>query len=225
MEIINLKQAANKQEDFDNCDKHKITDIKQAIRNENRVNIFVDDEYSFSLDIAQLVDFKLKIGTNLSGEEIEKYKKESTLGKVYQRTLEWVLTRPRSVCETKDYLKKKQCEKDLLDEEISTILEKLQHKKYIDDREFAKYYVENRFTKKGISKKRLKLELMKKGISGSIINEVFDLNMRNDEEEIKKIITKKRNRYDDEKLINYLVRQGFDFELVRNLVQHSCETD
>ena len=61
------------------------------------------------------------------------------------------------------------------------------------------------------------MELMKKGISREIIDEV--LNARNDEEEILKIIAKKRTKYTDEKLIQYLCRQGFSYELVRNLVQ------
>ena len=43
----------------------KITNIKQAVKNENRVNVYVDGKYSFSLDIAQLVDFKIKVGQDL----------------------------------------------------------------------------------------------------------------------------------------------------------------
>ena len=42
------------------------------------------------------------------------------------------------------------------------------------------------------------------------------------QEEIKKIIAKKRAKYDDEKLISYLCRQGFSFELAQSLVR---ETD
>ena len=76
--------------------------------------------------------------------------------------------------------------------------------------------MENRFVKKGISQKRLKTELIKKGISDKIVEKV--LSMRNDEEEILKMIAKKRDKYDDDKLIQYLCRQGFSFELVRNLV-------
>lgn len=205
----------------------KITDIKQAVKNENRVNFFVDGHYAFSLDIAQLVDYKLKIGMDLTDGELEKYKQLSAFGKVYQRALEWVLMRPRSTSELKDYLVrarskaklKDQTAPVLSDEENAEIICRLQTKHYVDDAEFAKYYVENRFVKKGISIKRLKMELMKKGIASSIIDEVLSQNVRNDEDEIKKIIDKKRNRYDDEKLINYLVRQGFSFELVRNLVQ------
>ncbi len=200
----------------------KITDLRQGVKNENRVNVFVNGKYSFSLDISQVVDFHLKKVTEISAEQLEEYKKASEFGKLYQRTLEWVLTRPRSVRETNDYLFKKTFEKKLDKNYIDRIIEKLVEKKYLDDAKFAAYYVENRFVKKGISKKRLRMELMKKGVASSIVDEV--LGGRNDEEEIKKMIIKKRNKYDDEKLIAYLCRQGFDYQLVKDLVR-SCGTD
>lgn len=226
MEIINLKDSKTVSDNSAQlCAEHQITDIKQAVKNENRVNIFVDGEYEFSLDIVQLVDFKLKVGLKLSDEDLIKYKKASEFGKVYQRALEWVLTRPRSVRETKDYLKKKQRERDIDDADVEKILQKLLDKKYLNDYEFAKYFVENRFVNKGISKKRLCMELIKKGINSTTIDEVLNAGIRNDEEEIKKIIMKKQKRYDAVQMINYLARQGFEFELARNLVQDFYETD
>ena len=221
----------------------KITDIRQGVKNPNRANIFINDKYSFSLDVSQVVDFKLKVGLEISEEELAEYKKASEFGKLYQRTLEWVLMRPRSVRETKDYLYRKlktsssdsflrarrygaQSLKSLSvgrersSEDVSefsqTILNRLIEKGYIDDIKFARYYVENRFVKKGISRKRLKMELVKKGISREIIDEVVDV--RDDEEEILKIIAKKRAKYDDDKLIRYLCRQGFSYQLAQSLV-------
>ena len=61
------------------------------------------------------------------------------------------------------------------------------------------------------------MELVKKGIANDIIEQVLD--KRNDEEEIKKIIAKKRAKYDDDKLISYLVRQGFSYQLAQSLVR------
>ena len=258
MKIIKLHAA--QAADCLSKQKHTITDIKQAVKNDNRVNIFIDNEYSFSLDIAQVVDFKLKIGTELTEEDIVKYQRASSYGKVYQRTLEWVLSRPHSIRETYDYLNKKQREniskdrskteqkqsygadepknnkakkrtvsvnKDIISldkSDIDRIIDTMIAKGYLNDEAFAKYYVENRFTNKGISAKRLRLELMKKGIGQNIVDQVLSEDIRNDEEEIKKIIAKKRNRYDDDKLTNYLVRQGFDYELVRNLIQQEKDS-
>ena len=221
-----------------------ISNLKQGVKNPERVNIYVDGKFVFSLDISQVVDYKLKVGKELSETEFEELKKASEYGKLFQRTLEWVLVRPRSVCETRDYLRRKlkqsssetlgsarrygragaysllvsreNSSKDMF-ELSGAIIQRLISKGYLDDRKFARYYVENRFVKKGISKKRLKMELYKKGISNDIVEEV--LNTRNDEEEILKMIEKKRSRYDDDKLIQYLCRQGFSYELVQSLVR------
>ncbi|MDO4752961.1 MAG: RecX family transcriptional regulator [Candidatus Saccharibacteria bacterium] len=203
----------------------RITDLKQGVRNPDRVNVYVNDKFSFSLDVSQVVDFKIKKGLVISEEQLEEFKKASEFGKLYQRALEWVLVRPRSIKETRDYLCKKIFEKKLDKNYIDRIIEKLQSKKYLDDERFAEYYVENRFVKKGVSLKRLRMELMKKGVSKDIIDEVLANSDRNDEEEIAKIIAKKRAKYDDEKLTAYLLRQGFLYDSVREQVLRSSETD
>ena len=197
----------------------KITELKQGVKNPNRVNVFVDGKYEFSLDVTQVVDFKIKVGMEISPEQLLEFKKASEFGKLYQRALEWVLVRPRSIKETSDYLYKKIYEKKLDKEYINRIIDRLVEKKYLNDFEFAKWYVENRFVKKGVSLKRLRMELMKKGVAAEIIDEVLDSSERNDEEEILKIIAKKRAKYDDEKLTAYLCRQGFPYQLVNELVQ------
>ncbi|MBQ9485058.1 RecX family transcriptional regulator [Candidatus Saccharibacteria bacterium] len=199
-------------------DTFKITNIKQAVKNPERVNVFVDGKYEFSLDVTQLLDLKLKVGQEITLAQLSEYKKLSEYGKLYQRTLEWVLSRPRSEKETSDYLYKKIYEKKLDKEYIGKIIEKLEKKKYLNDEAFAKWYVENRFVKKGISKKRLSLELAKKGISREIVERVLKDSGRDEKEEILKIIAKKRARYDDDKLIQYLGRQGFSYELAKDLV-------
>ena len=227
----------------------KITDIKQAVKNPNRVNVFVNDKYAFSLDMAQVVDLKIKVGLEISEEELARFKEVSEYGKVYQRALEWVLVRPRSVRELKDYLKRReraaeakelkndwQREKEIAEmvargEDVKIkkkrprekydfddlIVQRLCEKGYVDDAKFAEYYAENRFVKKGVSRKRLKMELTKKGVAAEIIEQVLD--ERNDEEEILKIIAKKRAKYDDEKLVAYLCRQGFSYQLAKELVE------
>ena len=233
----------------------KITDIKQAVKNGNRVNVFVNGKYSFSLDMAQVVDMGVKVGRIVSEDELADFKKASEFGKAYQRALEWVLMRPRSRRELQGYLKRREMQSEAKerkkdwerDREIADLIargedidakrlekgaerakkrikydfkelitERLIERGYVDDEKFARYYVENRFVKKGVSQKRLKMELMKKGVDAEIIEEVLD--GRDDEEEILKIIAKKRAKYDDEKLVSYLCRQGFSYQLAQSLV-------
>ncbi len=191
-----------------------ITDLKQGVKNPNRVNVFLNGKYVFSLGVTQVVDLKLKIGKEITPEELVEYKKASDFGKLYQRALEWVLTKPRSEKELKEYIarKLKMSNSEFSDDIIACFSKK----GYLNDEKFAEWYVENRMVKKGISQKRLKMELKEKGISAEIIDEV--LSKRNDEEEIMKIVAKKRNKYDDEKLIAYLCRQGFQYDLAKSVV-------
>lgn len=276
MEIFNLKDQipeekaahkdtpAEKNGIFD--EKLTITDMKQGVKNPNRVNVFINKMYAFSLDVAQVVDFKLKIGKTVSEDELAEYKKASEFGKAYQRALEWVLMRPRSVRELKDYLRRREMQNEAKerkkewdkDREIAELIakgedvdaeklrkraertkakkmkqekydfkdliaERLIERGYVDDRKFAEFWVENRFVKKGVSRRRLEQELVKKGIDKSIVVEVLSGSERSDEAEIRKMIVKKRGKYDDEKLVAYLCRQGFSYDLVKRLLEETSD--
>ncbi len=256
MEIINLKTGSDEKSSSPTrpAKENKITDLKSGVRNQNRVNVFVDGEFSFSLDLAQVVDFHLKIGKTLTREELEKLKRASAYGKLYSQTLEWVLMRPRSTKETRDHLaqklfklkidnarraenrekikqdpefkklakdyKIKTRERELFEkQDIEKVIEKLIEKHYLDDRKFAEWFIENRFSKKGISATRLRQELAKKGVDKNLIDELMANSSRNETEEIKKVIAKRGPKTEPKKLLAYLVRHGFPFDLSRELVE------
>lgn len=209
---------------------HRITGIKEAVRDQNRVNIYVDNKFFCSLDISQVVDFHLKIGKELSDDEKEEIKRASDFGKFYGRALEYVLMRPRSSKEVRDYLKKKTLNrkvriKNKRTNEYETrvkegydatlvplVFDRLETRGYIDDYKFARLWVENRNVTKGSSLKKLRIELQQKGVSSQIIEQVFAESERNDDDELRKMIIKKRNKYQDgQKLIQYLLHAGFNY--------------
>ena len=208
----------------------RITDIKEAVKDKNRVNIYIDDKFFCSLDISQVVDLHLKVGKELSEEEYADIKQASEFGKFYTRALEYTLLRPRSSREIRDYLKKKTLNRKIRVKNrrtgeyetrekqgydvslVSLVFARLEERGYIDDYRFAKLWVENRNVSKGTSIKKLRLELMQKGIDSKTIDQVFDETSRNDDDELTKIIAKKRHKYsDDQKLIQYLLRAGFNY--------------
>lgn len=208
----------------------RVTDIKEAVRDQNRVNIYIDDKFFCSLDIAQVVDLHIKIGRELSPEELDELKRASDFGKFYARALEYTLMRPRSEKEIQDYLKRKTLDhkvrvKNRKTGEYSTqlkkgydaslvplVLKRLNDRGYIDDERFAATWVENRNVSKGTSIKKLHLELQQKGISQSVIEKVLAESGRDECAELRKIIARKAKKYPDEqKLIQYLLRQGFNY--------------
>lgn len=203
---------------------YKITDLKPGVRRPERVNVFLDGKFAFSLDLTQVLEAKLKVGLEIDTDRRAELERASDFGKLYTRTLEWVLMRPRSIKETREHLWLKRCQKSYsyTDEDIEIVIGRLTQKGYLNDQNFARWFVENRNVKKGTSLRRLRQELSAKGIDGALIDELLAETGRSDEAEIKKIIAKRAQKTTPEKLIAYLVRQGFPYDLSKSLV---LETD
>ena len=209
---------------------HRVTDIREGVKDRNRLNIYVDNKYFCSLDISQTVDLHIKIGRGLTAEELDELKRASEFGKLYTHALEYALLRPHSMQELRDYLRKKTLDKKVrtksrkTGEYITTVkrgydaslvepvMARLEERGYIDDEKFARAWVENRNVRKGSSLKKIRLELAQKGVASNIVDKVLDETSRDDRSELKKVIERKAHRYDDtQKLIQYLLRQGFNY--------------
>jgi regulatory protein len=216
----------------------KITSLSVQVRNKNRINVSVDGKYRFSLEVAQIADLGLRIGKEYSEDELVSLEQESLYGKLYAQALEYALIRPRSAREMKDYFYKKNrsrmvrsaktgevYQKEGISQQITDrVFERLVKRGYVNDESFAKFWVENRQTTKGISQRKLTSELFAKGISQSIIDNVLKTSERNDQSELEKIITKKASRYDDpQKLMAYLARLGFSYDDIKTALNHQDE--
>jgi regulatory protein len=210
----------------------KVTAISAQVRNPNRVNISVDGKYLFSLDVFQVVDLGIKVGAQYSESDLKLFSEESEFGKLYGRALEYCMSRPHSAKEVRDYLYRKTLKQryksrkngEIKEREgvskaiVDRVFERLVDKKYVDDVNFARYWVENRNQRKGSSVKKLRYELMSKGVASDIIDSEMSGGARSDSDEILKIIAKKRSKYDDDKMTAYLARQGFSYDLIKNSI-------
>lgn len=214
----------------------KITGVASQARNHDRVNISVDGKYRFSLDIFQLTDLGIKVGREISEDELAELEQESTFGKLYTQALEYTMLRPHSAREIRDYLWRKTLSKKYKSKKTGEIKERegvsqsvadrvfdrLIEKGYIDDEKFSRWWVENRNQTKGASRRKLQAELRVKGVESSIIEAALAETDRNDSDELVKIIAKKRAKYaDEQKLMMYLARQGFSYDDIKSALQDS----
>lgn len=198
----------------------KITDIKQQVKRVDRYSIYIDGKYSFSLSEHELTLQGLRIDQEFDTAEFEGIKKTAVEDKAYMRALDLVARRPRSVWEMEQYLKRKSND----DNTIKTILNKLTERGLLDDNKFAITWIENRRLLKHVSKRRLKQELQQKQISNQIISEVLEQDETDEADVLKEIIAKKRtqSRYQDEqKLISYLLRQGFNYHDIKDVLSEA----
>lgn len=208
----------------------KITAITVQQKDPNRVNVMVDGKYRFSLDIVQVGDLNVRVGSDYTEAQLEELLKESEFGKVYARALEYCLIRPHSGREVRDYLRRKMLSRKVRNrrtgelterpgislEVTERVYERLLMRGYINDEKFALYWIENRNITKGTSLRKLRAELRAKGVDGLIIDTLLQETERNDVKELKKVIEKKQKRYpDQQKLMLYLSRQGFSYDDIR----------
>lgn len=150
---------------------------------------------------------------------------EVVFARYYNLSLRYLSYRPRSEKEVFDYLQEKQKKApSLTDEDIQNIILKLQEYKFINDEDFAKFWIEQRSKYKNKPIRVIEYELKQKGISQEIINSsLFEKDKKEtDLENAKKLAAKKMEFYRGldpkkrkEKVMNYLLRIGFSYEVVK----------
>ncbi len=192
-----------------------ISAIKQQVNDPNRVSIFMDGKYVCSLTLDQLLAEKLKKGLEVDDAMLARYKKLSEEGKVRARTLEWILSRPHSERELREYLFRKKVELDFVNALVGECIEK----KYLDEVRYAEWSYE-KGKRKHKSERILKQELKSQGVTDETIQNIVTNNDENLNESkvLKELLNKlrKRSRYADQtRLIRYLLSKGFRYELIK----------
>lgn len=197
-----------------------------AQKNQKRVNIFLDGEYSFSLDLDNFGQLGLKVGKELNQEEINEIIKKSEFQKSFDKTLNFAMRRPRSNKEIKDYFRRKEIDISIQ----QNIINRLIRLELLDDQKFAKWWVEQRLQFKNKSKKDITFELRQKGIATDVIKNIID-DSEIDEVKIAKSLIAKKNykwqKYDEkirkQKMSQYLAGKGFNWEIINNVVDINQE--
>jgi regulatory protein len=196
----------------------KITRIAQQAKQAGRYSVFVDGRYGFSLSETALLASGLASGQELNAEQLAAYKQKSAEDKLYNRTLRYVVLRPRTVWEVEQYLQRKGSPAPLIEQ----ITNKLSKVGLLSDEAFAKSYLHDRQLLRPASRRKITLELRKKHVSDEVITEVVGAETGNDETALARIIATKRRQakyQDDLRLMQYLARQGFSYGAIKDALQ------
>ena len=195
----------------------KITDIKQQVKTQGRYSIFVDGKFSFGLNETTLMVSDIRIGRELTNEELTQLKDTAKTEKVYNQALGMIARRSRSEWEMREYLKRKEYDPELIDE----LVERLYMSKWLDDEDFARKWVDNRRLLKATSKRRLTQELKAKRVSDDIIQSVLAEDETDEITVLRELVVRKaqQTRYQDtQKLMAYLIRQGFNYADIKSVL-------
>lgn len=203
-------------------DAHEITALQVQQRNKERVNLYLDGTYAFS--ITALEAARLRVGQRLSEAEIAHLKAQAEVDRAYERTLRFLTYRPRSEAEVAKYLASKGVEGDVQAE----ILAKLRRLRLVDDDAFARFWVETRVQSHPLGRMALRAELRLKGVPDETIEKA--LRALDEEESAYRAARKQARRYADlndtqaqEKLGAFLIRRGFPYSVARATVRRLAE--
>lgn len=142
--------------------------------------------------------------------------------KYYNKALKFLSYRPRSEKEIVDKLLRKKASQEI----INRIIKKLKEYKFIDDKEFVKWWIEQRTNFKPRSLRLIKMELGQKGIDKDLMDQVIDdLRLTIDDlASAKKLIEKKLPRYKGldrdkkfQKIARYLASKGFNYDVIKEI--------
>ncbi len=197
----------------------KITRIVEQEKQKGLYSIFVDGKYTFSLSEAALLQSGLAPGHELTKAELGDWKRQSADDKAYGAALRYAAMRQRSIGEMVTYLKRKTVSPALAD----VILNKLSKIGLLDDQVFARSFVANRRLLRPTSKRKLQQELRAKQVSGELIGQVLAEDGADEQAALRAVIAKKRNlpkyKADKLKLMQYLARQGFGYDDIKNTLK------
>lgn len=200
-----------------------ITKITRQKNNQERYNIYLDDEYAFAVDEGILIKFGLMKGKTLEQFDIDEINYEDEIAKAFSKALHFLSFQMRSEYE----VKKKLLDAGHGEAVVLEAVRKLESLGFLNDQTYSKALLE---TKKRTLKKgprAIRQDLKKKGIDKSLQDEVLETFTQEEQLEIAMQLAEKEVRAGSrktptqlkQKIQDVLMRKGYSFSIVTDVLE------
>lgn len=206
-----------------------ITKIEIGKRNKERVNIYIDDEFAFSLSAEIVYKENLARKQVIDVEKLTRLAREDEFMKCKSSALKIV---ERSY-KTEKEIFNKLITKEYSKESINRTIEFLREYNLINDRNYVKMYVKDKLKSQG--KNKIKYNLKRKGISDELIIE--ELSKIDDEDSKNGAIILAQKKYNElkrresdqyklsQKLYRFLISKGYNYDLASDVMKEVIKKD
>lgn len=196
----------------------KITRIEQQKKKKNRVNIYIDGEFSLGLYKDTIIKFHLYENKEINITEISSIKKYEEITDAKEKVRNYISFRERSRKEIKEYL----AQKGIREEVAKKVLDDFEEANLIDDHRFANAWIKERNKNNPKGKFVLKMELKEKGIEETEIERL--LQNADEKTNLLKAFEKALRKYEkkkdsEKKIFQYLQRRGFEIQNIIEVLQ------
>lgn len=196
----------------------KITKISQQKKKKNRVNIYIDGEFSLGLYKDTVIKYHLYENKELTPTEISSIKKFDEIIDAKEKVRNYISYRERAKREIKVYL----ASKGIKEEAAKKVLADFEKAKLIDDHRFANDWIKERNKNNPKGNFALKMELKEKGIEEIEIESLLQSvdEKENAQKAYKKAVKKYgNNKAAKKKILEYLKRRGFKIQTVLEVLR------
>ena len=200
-----------------------ITALSAQKRNKERVNVEIDGVFFCGLTLEHAVKNNLTVGMDLSESDLAQLAVNSEEVDFFNKALAYLLKSPKTEKQIKTYLAGKNCSP----ESAGRICSRLRELNYINDETYARLYAEQKSGKIGV--RAIRNKLLMRGIDRTIADE--STQEIGDQAELAKALAEKymssqeNNHKALQKLFRYLMGKGFEFDIVRDIVESIKSSD
>ncbi len=132
------------------------------------MNVYLDGRFALALPAVEAA--KLAVGQLLTDADLEGLRELDAVAKAYDRAVQYLGSRPRSAAEVRRRLQKAEID----EETIEAVVARLTEQGYLNDAEFARYWVENRQRFRPKGEQALRQELRRAGVDNEAIDESLE---------------------------------------------------
>jgi len=197
-----------------------ITSVERQLRRRQRVNLFVDGQYTLSLALSLAQEKGIHPGMTIDEVELQGLRAEDERRTAYEAAINLLSYRPRSEKEIRQRLRRRGVAPEVIDETI----ERLRASHYLDDAAFAQFWRESRETLSPRSGRLIRSELLFKGVD--IDTATSTVEGLDDEEAAYRAAAKRLKSLDSgdydvfrRRLGGFLTRRGFSYDVVRRTLE------
>ncbi len=206
----------------------RVSKIEYQKKDPNRVNLYIDEQFFCGISLDTLASENLYEGLEIDDTVLDRILEKDLKARFLTRVTDYLSHSPKTEFQVKRYLKELKFKKKSIwfkeDANIdweklnNGIIKKLKEYKYIDDQEYARSFVSSRLRNKPRGKSVLISELISKGVSKDIAELVCNECIDDELDILKKAFEKKYRgksfSIKDQKMIGYLLRKGFSWDLI-----------
>jgi regulatory protein len=205
--------------------------ITRILKKGNKdVTIQFDDDKFLILAVEVFLKSGLKKGDNLSEDRFSFLIEQNKLFHIKQKAFRLLGRRQHSTSELRTKLWQKDYDKSL----IESVINDLNENGYLNDEDFIREFVAAKYKFKNWSSKRIKSELIKRGIAEKNIAPI--LSKMNISADVENAMIQAKKKYESlskrklepkelrNKLAAFLFSKGFDYELIKDVCEKILKT-